>query len=100
MFRLADPPLRARSTAKDVVLSDVLPSNAQLLSGSLSASFPAIASGSTVKHTYTLVFTAGGSMDITFLPSGTVTYKGDSEGTEQVGNPHVCTDLRSLDCNG
>lgn len=70
--------------ASDVVLADALAPNAQLIEGSLSATFPKISSGSSVKNTYVVVFTSGGSLEVRFLPSATVTYKPE-EDSEQVG---------------
>ncbi|GFH07625.1 uncharacterized protein HaLaN_02455 [Haematococcus lacustris] len=73
------------STAFDVVLVDVLPAGAQLLDGSLSVTFPKISSGSAAKHRYTMLFTSGGSLEVTYLPQGTVTYKADADGSQQTG---------------
>ncbi len=74
----------SRSPAADVKLVDVLPPNSQLLDGSLTASFPKIASGSTVSHSYVIVFTSGGSMEVAFLSPATVTYKAEEDGDAQV----------------
>mmetsp|Transcript_7726 Transcript_7726/g.23204 ORF Transcript_7726/g.23204 Transcript_7726/m.23204 type:complete len:224 (-) Transcript_7726:368-1039(-) len=70
-------------SAKNVRIADVLPSNAKLLSGSLDATIPTIAEGSIAKHSYTIMFTTGGS-GTAMLPAK-VTYIAE-EGSEQVGS--------------
>ena len=73
--------LCARRSAKAVTLEDAIPSNATLLDGSLSVTFPRIAEGSSVKHTYTMAFTTGGAGMV--LPTASVKYNAE-EGSVQV----------------
>lgn len=68
------------ATAKDVNLLDLLPSNAVLVEGTLQASFPRIAEGSRVKHSYVMSFTSGGAGQM--LPLAQVTYKADDTTTQ------------------
>lgn len=70
------------ASAKAVTLEDVIPSNATLLDGSLTATFPRIAEGSSVQHTYTMTFNAGGAGMV--LPSASVKYQAE-EGSVQTG---------------
>lgn len=72
-------PSALHSTANDVQLRDVLPANAEVVDGSLTATFKKIAVGSQVKHTYVIKFVAGGSMEAIFLDEATVSYKADAE---------------------
>lgn len=69
--------------ASNIALTDEIPANAQLLDGSLTATFPKLAQDSSVTHKYTIVFTTGGSMDATFLPAATVKYTAE-EDSQQV----------------
>ncbi|GAX77811.1 hypothetical protein CEUSTIGMA_g5254.t1 [Chlamydomonas eustigma] len=66
-------------SAKFVKLSDKLPENAKLLDGSTDASFPVIAEGSSVKHSYVMTFTAGGGV---LLPQASVSYLADDKSTQ------------------
>jgi hypothetical protein len=70
-----------RRSAKAVTLEDVIPSNATLLEGSLTATFPRISEGSSVQHTYTMAFTTGGAGMV--LPTASVKYAAE-EGSVQV----------------
>lgn len=77
-------------TASDVSVTDVLPPNAEIVDGKLTHSWSKIAAGSTVEASYVLKFTAGGSMEVQFLPQASVSYKADSEGSAQVGAWSSC----------
>ncbi len=74
-------PVPARS-AKAVKLVDALPEGATLLDGTLEASLGRISEGSSAKHTYTMIFTAGGSGLV--LPAASVTYKAEDGQEAQV----------------
>ena len=76
--------LCACSTAMDVAYSDELPEGAELLEGSLQASFPKLAVGSTAKHSYVVRFNVGRGKLAVFLPAASVAYLSDSESTLQV----------------
>eukprot|EP00967_Tisochrysis_lutea_P029631 scaffold34636_cov18-Tisochrysis_lutea.AAC.2 len=71
------------STAMDVTYEDVLPKNAELVEGSLQASFPRIAMGSSARHSYVVRFTSGRGKQVMFLPQASVAYVSDTESTTQ-----------------
>mmetsp|Transcript_8076 Transcript_8076/g.21493 ORF Transcript_8076/g.21493 Transcript_8076/m.21493 type:complete len:237 (+) Transcript_8076:39-749(+) len=73
------------STAMDVTYEDVLPKNAELVEGSLQASFPRIAMGSSARHSYVVRFTSGRGKQVMFLPQASVAYVSDTESTTQTG---------------
>lgn len=67
------------SAANNVVLKDTLPENATLVEGTLEADIGKITVGSHVKHTYTVVFTYGGTF--TTLPLAVASYVAEPEST-------------------
>jgi translocon-associated protein subunit beta len=78
------------SSANNVVLKDKLPENATLVEGSLTSEIGKVTVGSHVKHTYTVVFTAGNAYSS--LPRAQVSYIAEADSTTtQVGQARSCT---------
>eukprot|EP00798_Chlamydomonas_sp_ICE-L_P031223 gene31223-6373_t len=71
------------STASNVVLEDYLPEGAILVDGELKTTWGKIAVGSHAKHTYSMIFSTGGSSIM--LPLASIKYTPDDSEDVQVG---------------